>query len=201
MANTVEVRVTAFIPQDWIEFMRTSAVRILYNGNNRSFSYWTENNPHAFKLASHCVVNFVNKTVTHYKDVGPTIERTVDINTGQVIREDIKGQASKDGVKMTSYLFDPLQGNWADIKLSADVAIPTFNPSPAINWNYTIRVNKNGTVSVQGTHDGYPAHEIWKRVDSSPYPVSIHQYHPSSSGHTVHTGLFPMASQNVNAQA
>ncbi|WP_373863984.1 DUF3238 domain-containing protein [Paenibacillus agaridevorans] len=28
-------------------------------------------------------------------------------------------------------------------------------------------MNSNGTVSVTGKHDGFPCHEIWKKVDSN----------------------------------
>ncbi|ANY66737.1 hypothetical protein BBD42_09875 [Paenibacillus sp. BIHB 4019] len=185
MADQVAVRVTAFIPEAWIEFMRTSAVKILYKGNNRGFKYDTLNDLEAFKLCSHINVNFSNKTITHYPGVGPTVERTVDIKTGEVLRPDISGQASNDGVKCISKSFI---SNYAEIKLRAAVNIPTFNPSPDIDWEYTIRVYSDGKVSVTGTHDSYPAHEIWKKVDSSA-PVSLHQYDPRTAGETVYTGL------------
>lgn len=195
LANQVAVRVTAFIPDDWITFMQTSAVKILYNGNNRGFTYDTLNQPKKWKLVSHLNVNFTSKTVIHYPDVGPTIERTVDRETGEVIRPDISGQASSDGVECKSWSFAS-NGDYADIKLRAAVNIPTFNPSPNIDWEYDIRVFKDGKVTVTGKHDKYPAHEIWKKVDSSA-PVSLHTYDPRDHNETVYTGLLKFT-HNVN---
>ncbi|MEJ8548752.1 DUF3238 domain-containing protein [Brevibacillus borstelensis] len=189
MAYQVAVRVTAFIPEKWIEFMRTSKVMILYNGNNRYFKYDTLNDKHAYKLCSHVQVDFTNKKVYHYPGVGPTIERTVDIETGEPIRPDITGQASDSGVKCTFWQFGSgPNGEHVDIILEAAVNIPTFNPSPDIDWKYNIRVFRDGKVTVQGTHDAYPAHEIWKKVDNE-RPLPLHTYDPRSTGETVYTGL------------
>ncbi|MGG4343666.1 DUF3238 domain-containing protein [Paenibacillus lautus] len=187
MANVVQVRVTAFIPEDWIVFMQTSAVKILYNGNNRTFLWDTLNNPKLWKLCSHVNVNFTNKTINHFPGVGPTIERTVDRQTGEIIRPDITGQASTDGVKMTSSSFAS-NGDYADFKLRAAVNIPTFNPSPDIDWEYSVRVYKDGRVTVTGKHDKYPAHEVWKKVDDN-YPLALHRYDPNDHGENVYTGL------------
>ncbi|MCP1311361.1 DUF3238 domain-containing protein [Paenibacillus tyrfis] len=186
MANIVEVRITAFIPDAWIQFMQTSAVEILYNGNNRGFDYYTENNDHKWKLASHLVVNFNNGSVTHYPGVGPTTERTVDKKTGQILRE-ITDRASSNGIQLNYKTWGP-NNEYVDIHVKAAVNIPTFNPSPDIDWEYDIRVYRDGRVKVLGKHDAYPAHEIWKRVDSGS-PVSIHQYDPRWTGETVYTGL------------
>ena len=87
-------------------------------------------------------------------------------------------------------------GSYADFRLRASVNIPTFNPSPAIDWEYNVRVHRNGTVSVTGKHDKYPAHEIWKKVDYST-PVDLHKYDPRDHGETVYTGLVKFT-HNVN---
>ncbi|MGG4034927.1 DUF3238 domain-containing protein [Paenibacillus cisolokensis] len=187
MANIVEVRTTAFIPDDWIEFMRTTEVRILYKGNNRGFTYYTENQPDLWKLAQHLVVNFAEGSVKHYPGVGPTVERTVDIDTGEVIRPDITGQASSDGIQM-NYVAWASDKSYVNIHVKAAVNIPTFNPSPNIDWEYDFWVYRDGRVRVLGKHDAYPAHEIYKRVDSGT-PVTLHQYDPRPAGYNVYTGL------------
>ncbi|MCM3130661.1 MULTISPECIES: DUF3238 domain-containing protein [unclassified Paenibacillus] len=56
MANIVEVRLAAFIPQAWIDYMRTSEVVVQFNGNNRGFTYYTENQPELSKMTQHVVV-------------------------------------------------------------------------------------------------------------------------------------------------
>ena len=186
MANIVTVRTTAFIPEDWIQFMQTTEVEILYNGNNRGFNYFTENNAHLWKLAQHLVVDFPNGSVRHYKGVGPTTERTVDKDTGEVLRE-VSGQAPDTGIQM-NYVAWASDKSYVNIHVKAAVNIPTFNPSPNIDWEYDFWVYKDGRVRVLGKHDAYPAHEIWKRVDSGT-PVSIHQYDPRNTGYNVYNGL------------
>lgn len=42
-----------------------------------------------------------------------------------------------------------------------------FEPfAPAINYTFTITVYKNGTVTMSGTHDGFPCYEAYVRLNS-----------------------------------
>ncbi|MFD1957535.1 DUF3238 domain-containing protein [Paenibacillus thailandensis] len=195
MANIVEVRFAAFIPQAWIEFMRTTEVIIQYNGNNREFTYYTENQPEKSKMVQHIVCDFSQKAIKHYKSTGPTIERTIDIDTGEVLRE-FYDHAGTEGLTISDTSISSTQ---ASFKIRASVANPLNTDAPAIDWEYTVTVTSSGKVTVVGQHDGYPAHEIYKRVDSGT-PVLIYKHDPRTTGETV-ASLFPPMEHSVNKSA
>lgn len=192
MANIVELRFAAFIPQAWIEYMRTTAVIIQYNGNNREFTYNTENQPELSKIVQHIVCDFGNKEIKHFKSTGSTTERTIDIKTGEVLRT-ANDHAGTDGLTMSSA---SITSTSATFKLKASVANPLNTDAPAIDWEYTVTVGSDGKVTVNGTHDGFPAYEIYKRINSGT-PVTIYQHDPRVTGDTI-LSLFPPMEKSVS---
>lgn len=57
--------------------------------------------------------------------------------------------------------------------------------SPAIDWEYNISVDrKTGRVSFNGRHDGFPNHEIYKRIDKGT-PVELYRFYKKTLGHLV----------------
>ncbi|WP_054955285.1 DUF3238 domain-containing protein [Paenibacillus dakarensis] len=192
MASIVEVRLAAFIPQAWIDYMRTSEVVVQFNGNNREFTYYTENQPELSKMTQHVVVDFNKKEIKHFKSVGSTIERTVDLETGEVLRQ-FTGHASSDGLTISN---QSISSTSATFKLRASAANPLVSSAPAIDWEYTITVTNTGKVTVNGTHDGYPAHEIYKRVDYGT-PTRIYTHDPRVTGETP-ASLAPPMEHSVN---
>lgn len=192
MANIVEVRFAAFIPQAWIEFMRTSKVIIQYNGNNREFTYSTENQPELSKMAQHVVVDFGNKEIKHFKSTGSTIERTIDISTGKVLRE-FSGHAPSTGLTISN---QKISSTSASFTLQGSAANPLNTDAPAIDWEYNVTVDNKGKVTVKGNHDGFPAHEIYKRVDKGT-PVTIYTHDPRVTGDTP-ISLFPPMERSVD---
>ncbi|KRF39832.1 DUF3238 domain-containing protein [Paenibacillus sp. Soil787] len=171
MANIVEVRVAAFIDNDWIFFSSNSSFHYYFEGNNRGFTYYTENQPSLFKMAQHAVVNFSSKTVQVYNAVGPTRQKSVNFVTGETTYQ--AGQT--DTSKMNSNWSFNSAGTEASIWMRGASSNPQVNLSPDIDWDYNIKVKQNGEVSVQGYHDGYPNHEIYKRVDSGT-PIEIYRF-------------------------
>ncbi|MBJ6360746.1 DUF3238 domain-containing protein [Paenibacillus sp. GCM10012307] len=192
MANIVTLRFAAFIPQAWIEYMRTTAVIIQYNGNNREFTYYTENQPELSKIVQHIVCDFGNKEIKYFKSTGSTTERTLDIKTGEVLRT-AYGHASTEGLTMSNA---SITSTSATFKLRASVGNPLNTDAPAIDWDYTVTVGSDGKVTVNGNHDGYPAHEIYKRINSGT-PVAIYKHDPRETGDTI-LSLFPPMEKSVN---
>ncbi|MCG7408570.1 DUF3238 domain-containing protein [Paenibacillus sp. ACRRX] len=178
MANIVVLRVAAFIPQDWILFWSTSAVDVYYNGNNREFTYYTENQPSLSKMVQHIVVDFKNKVITPYKSVGPTTEKTVS-KKGEATRYAHK-QAGDEGLTFSQ---KSISSSSASFSIRASTGNPLFTDAPNIDWKYDVTVKSDGTVTVVGEHDGYPAHEIYKRVDNGT-PVKIYTHDPRKTGDT-----------------
>lgn len=172
MADSVIVRTTAFIDDAWILYKVSgypNAEITEFEGNNRSFTYYTENQTKLFKMAQHAVVNFKNNTVNVYSDVGPTRKR-VTTNNGATVTY-TEGQTHNNDMTY-SYSFNS-DKTVATINLRGKSSNPLVGLAPDIDWEYTVTVNKNGTVKVVGKHDGYPCHEIYKRVDSNA-PVTLH---------------------------
>ncbi|MCP1311353.1 DUF3238 domain-containing protein [Paenibacillus tyrfis] len=171
MANIVEVRVAAFIDDAWIHFTTNQSFHIYFEGNNRDFTYWTENQPHLFKMAQHAVVNFSNKTVNVYNAVGPTRQKTLNYITGDVTYQE--GQTHTNDMNY-NWSFNS-DGTEARIWLRGSSENPRVNLAPTIDWDYNVTVKQNGEVTIQGYHDGYPNHEIYKRVDQGT-PVEIYRF-------------------------
>ncbi|WP_312855541.1 DUF3238 domain-containing protein [Litoribacterium kuwaitense] len=180
----VELR-AAFIPQGWIVYFRTSEVIIYYNGNNREFTYYTENQPEKSKMVQHIICNFENQTLRHFRSTGPTIERTVDRDTGEVLQE-IEDHAPTSGLTIAD---ERINSNSASFYLRGHAGNPLNTDAPAIDWEYTVDVNSSGIVTLDGRHDGYPAHEIYKRLDNGA-PVELYRHDPRVSGEGPES-LFP----------
>lgn len=170
MANIVEVRVTAFINDDWILFSATPTANIYFEGNNRGFTYWTENQANLFKMAQHAVVDFQNKSIKVFNAVGPTRQMTVYNATGQITYNEGQTDTSKMDYSTS---FDTY-GN-AKIWLKGSSENPRVNLAPTIDWDYYVTVTPTGQVTITGKHDGYPNHEIYKRVNSGT-PVEMYRF-------------------------
>lgn len=101
MAHVVEVRFAAFIPEAWTEHKRTENTIIQFNGNNRGFTYFTEEQPELSKMAQHIVVDFEKTEIKHFRSTGSTIERTVELSSGKVLQE-VFGHASDSGLTISN---------------------------------------------------------------------------------------------------
>ncbi|MCM3131015.1 DUF3238 domain-containing protein, partial [Paenibacillus sp. MER 78] len=138
------------------------------------------------------LVDFNNKEIKHFKSVGSTTERTVDIETGEVLRQ-FTGHASSAGLTISN---QSISSTSATFKLRASAANPLVSSAPTIDWEYTITVTNTGKVTVNGAHDGYPAHEIYKRVDYGT-PTRIYTHDPRVTGETP-ASLAPPMEHSVN---
>jgi hypothetical protein len=58
-----------------------------------------------------------------------------------------------------------LSTNSASVQIWGGSANPLVNPSPDIDWNYTITISNptvsSATVTINGSHDCFPAHEVY----------------------------------------
>ncbi|MEK3877858.1 DUF3238 domain-containing protein [Paenibacillus sp. FSL M7-0420] len=192
MANIVEVRTTAFIDDAWYLYgYGANGVTTLYfEGNNRGFNYFTLDDNSKFKMCHHIAVDFGANTVKVFKDVGPTRSKEVLSATGQVVKY-TSGQTHSNDMSH-SYTISATEAN---IYLRGAAANPLVNFAPDIDWEYNVKVKKDGTVTVTGKHDGFPCHEIWKRVDNAT-PVALHLFTKQT-----HYSLAPPMEINVNATA
>ncbi|CAH8717406.1 DUF3238 domain-containing protein [Paenibacillus thiaminolyticus] len=187
MAHIVEIRFAAFIPEAWIEHKRTASALIQFNGNNRSFTYFTEDQPELSKMAQHIVVDFEKTKIKHFRSTGPTIERTVELSSGNVLRE-VFGHASDSGLTISN---ESISSTSASFFIQGSAANPLNADASPLDWEYDVTVDTTGKVTVKGRHDGFPAHEIYKRVDKGE-PVTIYTHDPRVTGDTPLSLLPPM---------
>ncbi|TDL57698.1 DUF3238 domain-containing protein [Paenibacillus dendritiformis] len=185
MAHLVEIRFAAFIPEAWIEHKRTENTIIQFNGNNRNFTYFTEDQPGLSKMAQHIVVDFDNREIKHFCSTGPTIQRTIDLNSGKVLQE-VFGHASDSGLTISN---ESISSTSASFFIQGTAANPLNADASPLDWEYDVTVDHTGKVTVKGCHDGFPAHEIYKRVDKG-HPVTIYTHDPRVTGDTP-LSLFP----------
>lgn len=185
MAQLVEIRFAAFIPEAWIEHKRTANAIIQFNGNNRSFTYFTEDQPELSKMAQHIVVDFEKTEIKHFRSTGPTIERTVYLSSGKVLQE-VFGHASDSGLTISN---KSISNTSASFFIQGSASNPLNADASPLDWEYDVTVDRTGKVTVKGRHDGFPAHEIYKRVDKGT-PFTIYTHDPRVTGDTP-LSLFP----------
>ncbi|WP_268625133.1 DUF3238 domain-containing protein [Paenibacillus alvei] len=84
----------------------------------------------------------------------------------------------------------------ASFTLQGSAANPLNTDAPAIDWEYNVTVDNKGKVTVKGNHDGFLAHEIYRRVDKGT-PVTIYTHDPRVTGDTP-ISLFPPMERSVD---
>jgi len=182
MANIVELRVAAFIPEEWLLVTADPYNNYYGEGNNRDFTYWTENQNKLFKMAQHIVINWNTSTIDVYKAVGPTRTKIENRATGKEYIKEYPLTSDKD-ITYKNTVLTPTTASLYIKGSAGNSALPEL--SPAIDWEYNISVDrKTGRVSFNGRHDGFPNHEIYKRIDKGT-PVELYRFYKKTPGHLV----------------
>jgi hypothetical protein len=73
---------------------------------------------------------------------------------------------------------------------------------PSINYAYTLVLYRNGTTYIQGSHDAFPWHEIYKKDSISSSWYRIYDFSPSNGGNDVWklAAIWPNVSINKTIQ-
>ncbi|MCP3774860.1 DUF3238 domain-containing protein [Paenibacillus sp. MZ04-78.2] len=189
MANIMELRVAAFINEDWIHSHTDPYYHYFFEGNNRDFTYWTENDNKLIKQVQHIVINWNTSLINVYKAVGPTRMKTLDWRTGTETIQSFP-LTSDQNITYNNTVLTPTS---ASLYIRGSSNNPAIPGSPPIDWEYNISVDRNsGQVTFIGQHDGYPNHEIYKRIDGET-PVELYRFYKKTLGH-----LFDPMDINVN---
>ena len=61
--------------------------------------------------------------------------------------------------------------------LSGNEAIPTVRFAPGITLDLKVKISNKGEMCVQGSHDGFPAFELWVYREGRP-PERLHGWPP-----------------------
>lgn len=184
----LELRLKTFIPQSRVLFSDSPSLTVYFGGDGRSESW-----DGTYRTYQRFTIDTAptNYSVSYYENTGTTHKYTYN-SLGSLIDT----ETAKAPLSDLSYT-KRVSGGY----LYLDCVVASNNPlvggSPNIDYNFTIRVNRSGGVLITGTHDGFPAYELWRK--KSGYSAELIWSHdPRDTGETINS-LFPPMEHSVNA--
>ncbi|AIK36103.1 DUF3238 domain-containing protein [Bacillus pseudomycoides] len=178
MTSIVKIRASVFIPMSWTEpkkDIQTGNV-IQFEGDSREFTPYAVNAMRS-RIEQEVVVDFYKKEIFTYGNTGITTER-VTTSDGSVNKR--TGKASTENILCTDIVW-----NSDDVKfqMSASASNPLNVYAPPVDYLLTVQVKKDGTVHIEGAHDGFPCYEFYKQVNFEPFE-EIHTHDFRETGDT-----------------
>ncbi|MEX0377319.1 DUF3238 domain-containing protein [Bacillus sp. S4] len=172
MANIVKIRGSVFAPYAWLKPIKESATgRILeYAGDAREFTPYAVNTMRS-RLEQEVIIDFYKKEIFTFADACIT---TVKITNQDDSIEHKKGKTGTDNIVCTNVV-------WGTDEVSFEMRASASNPldtaAPAADYLLSIRVNRNGTLHIEGSHDGFPCYEFYKQTDFGRFElIYTHDY-------------------------
>ncbi|HDR5650872.1 TPA: DUF3238 domain-containing protein [Bacillus anthracis] len=172
MVHIVKVRGSVFAPYALLEPIKDPATGRLfeYAGDAREFTPYAANAKRS-RLEQEVNIDFYKREIFTYADACIV---TVKITNPDGSTEYQKGEISTENIVCTNIV-------WGEDEVSFEMRASASNPlnaaAPAADYLLAIRVNKNGTVHVEGVHDGFPCYEFYKQVDFGPFEsIYIHDF-------------------------
>lgn len=178
MANIVKIRASAFIPMSWTEpkkDIQTGNV-IEFEGDSREFTPYAVNAMRS-RIEQEVVVDFYKKDIFTYANTGITTER-VTTPEGSVHKR--TGKASTENILCTNIVWS---SDDVKFQMSASASNPLNVYAPPADYLLTVQVKKDGTIDIEGTHDGFPCYELYKQTDLGPFE-EIHTHDFRETGDT-----------------
>ncbi|CAM4417918.1 hypothetical protein BAMA_04155 [Bacillus manliponensis] len=172
MANIVKLRGSVFIPMSWTEpqkDMETGNI-IQFEGDSREFTPYAVNTMRS-RIEQEVIVDFDKKEMFTYENTGITTKK-VTTPDGSVNKR--KGKASTENILCTNIVWD---SDCVTFQMSASASNPLNIYVPSADYLLTVHVKKDGTIQIQGTHDGFPCYEFYKQVNWEPFEeIYIHDF-------------------------
>ncbi|MGG2935717.1 DUF3238 domain-containing protein [Bacillus pacificus] len=160
MVNIVKIRGSVFAPYALLKPIKDAATgRVFeYAGDAREFTPYAVNTKRS-RLEQEVIVDFYKREIFTYADACIV---TVKITNPDGSIEYQKGETSTENIACTNIV-------WSEDEVSFEMRASASNPLnaavPAADYLLAIRVNKSGTLHVEGVHDGFPCYEFYKQVD------------------------------------
>ncbi|ASI76462.1 DUF3238 domain-containing protein [Bacillus pacificus] len=160
MVNIVKIRGSVFAPYALLKPIKDAATgRVFeYAGDARGFTPYAVNTKRS-RLEQEVIVDFYKREIFTYADACIV---TVKITNPDGSIEYQKGETSTENIACTNIV-------WSEDEVSFEMRASASNPlnaaAPAADYLLAIRVNKSGTLHVEGVHDGFPCYEFYKQVD------------------------------------
>lgn len=184
----LELRLRTFIPHAKILFAETATSYIYYRGDNRSEAW-----DGSYRTSQRFVIDTApsNYSVTPYRDTGITHRDVYDKVTGKLIST-TSDQVSTSGLTYTKRVVDGIL--YLDCKCS--VGNPLEPAAPNIDYEFTLKVTRLGSVRITGQHDGFPAYEFWRKFDGKSAEL-VWSHDPRDTGEGIYS-LFPPMEHDVD---
>lgn len=183
MIHIVKIRASVFIPMSWTAIGWTgpkndnqTGNKIEFEGDSREFTPYAVNAMRS-RIEQEVVVDFYKKEIFTYANTGITTER-VTTPDGSVHKR--TGKASTERIVCTD-----IEWGSSDVKfqMSASASNPLNINAPTVDYLLTVHVKNDGTVDIEGTHDGFPCYEFYKQTDFGPFE-QIHTHDFRKTGDT-----------------
>lgn len=190
----IELRLRTWIPQEKVFLSGNEQTSLYFKGDNRRNATWSTlayRTSHAFTIDT-SKANFGLTQTT--KKVSSTTSLLYNNSTGALITsESLTGSTNSLTYSSTVKSDDNLY-----ITVTCDASNPLVTGSPAINYEFVIKVTRAGSVRITGKHDGFPAYELWRSVTGrSTGPELVYTHNPIDTGETV-LSLFPPMEHDVD---
>ncbi|WP_172195733.1 DUF3238 domain-containing protein [Saccharibacillus qingshengii] len=132
-----------------------------FSGDGRGFS---KEEDVTFRTKQYVTANFTNTSSDWQVEArtGITKRYIYSVNTGKLVATQ-EQQAPETGIRATL-----ISKSNSEIKLrcTLDSKNPFISVAPAINYEFDLTINKDGTISLSGQHDAFPCYEVYARVNS-----------------------------------
>ena len=178
----LELRLKTFIPMAKVHYAETPSSQIYFGGDNRNASW-----DGSYRTYQKFTIDTgpTDYSVSYYEDTGTTYRYTYDL-FGNLIGTS-SGKAPLSDLSYTKRISG---GN-----LYLDCRVSSSNPlvagAPAIDYEFTVRVNRTGGVQLTGKHDGFPAYEFWRKKSGGSAEL-IWSHDPRKTGEGLGSLLPPM---------
>ncbi|MEO4055620.1 DUF3238 domain-containing protein [Solibacillus sp. CAU 1738] len=178
MANIIKIRASVFIPMPWTEPKNDTQTGnvIQFEGDSREFTPYAVNVMRS-RIEQEVVVDFYKKEIFTYANTGITTERITHPDCSVHKRT---GKASTERILCTDIVWG--EDN-VKFHMSASASNPLNEYAPPVDYLLIVLVKKDGTIDIQGEHDGFPCYEFYKQVDFGPFD-KIHTHDFRETGHT-----------------
>lgn len=177
----VNLRLRTWIPQAEVHFLTDQYYHYYFKGDNRNSPMWSTlayRTSQSFEIDT----STPNYTVRPSKNIQPTYSIIYNhfMNRLSTINE---GTASDSGITYKKRVGSD-DALYLDVRLNA--ANPGVPKAPPIDYKFTLKLTRTGSVRITGMHDGFPAYEFWRKIDGkSKGPELIYSYDPRVTGKTV----------------
>ncbi|WP_375103242.1 DUF3238 domain-containing protein [Paenibacillus sp. RS8] len=199
MAVNFNIRLVTFIPHDKVDSpvqYGLPAYVVSFKGDNRGFDKNTANTEN-FRTSQQINVQFTNTggSWTSFKNIGTTTAYHFNNTTLTTTTHTAKASDADLTVTRTDASLRGSSSDYMKFVCSCSVGNP-FIPNPDvfngnIDYEFTLYVYKNGIISIQGSHDGFPAYEVYTEANSGGYQ-NIYLFDPRDHGKNQLSLLPPM---------